>query len=135
MWWVRSDVKVFLRSDQDVTLTLILRDVQARRQQRTLVKRSPVGSHAIMGVIERANSVTWERCCAQSSTRLRRELERRLGTDHSFICWKVRHCCWIFCRPYVRADGRTPFEVLRNNQLREVRLACFFWKLSGLVCL
>ena len=31
--WGRSDVKVLLRSDQEVTLTLILREVQARRQQ------------------------------------------------------------------------------------------------------
>ena len=42
--WRRSDVNVLLRSDQDVTLTLILREVQARRQQRTLVERSPVES-------------------------------------------------------------------------------------------
>ena len=57
--WGRSDVKVLLRSDQEVTLTLILREVQARRQQRTLVERSPVESHATMGAMET------ERCCAQ----------------------------------------------------------------------
>ena len=53
--WGRSDVKVLLRSDQEVTLTLILREVQARRQQRTLVEGSRVESHATMGAMERAN--------------------------------------------------------------------------------
>ena len=49
--WGRPDVKVLLRSDQEVTLTLDLREVRARRPQRTLVERSPVersrdhGSH------------------------------------------------------------------------------------------
>ena len=53
--WERSDVKVLLRSDQEVTLTLILREVQARWQQRTLVERSLVESHATMGAMEKAN--------------------------------------------------------------------------------
>ena len=53
--WGRSDVKVLLRTDEEMTLTLILREVQARRQQRTLVGRLPVESHATMGAMERAN--------------------------------------------------------------------------------
>ena len=53
--WGRSDVQVLLRSDQEVSLTLILREVLARRQQRTLVERSPVASHATMGAMERAS--------------------------------------------------------------------------------
>ena len=43
--WGRSDVKVLLRSDQEVTLTLILHQVQARRQQRTSGKPRDPGSH------------------------------------------------------------------------------------------
>ena len=58
--WGRSDVKVLLRSDQEVTLTLVLREVQARRQQRTLVERSPVESHATMGAMESANRTMGE---------------------------------------------------------------------------
>ena len=58
--WGRSDVKVLLRSDQEVTLTLILREVQAKRQQGTLIERSPVETHATMGAMERANRTMWE---------------------------------------------------------------------------
>ena len=47
--WGRSDVKVLLRSDPEVTLSLILREVQAGSQQGTLVERSPVESLATMG--------------------------------------------------------------------------------------
>ena len=53
--WGRSDVKVLLRFDQEVTFTLILREVQVRRQQRTVVECSPVESHAALGAMERAN--------------------------------------------------------------------------------
>ena len=49
----------------------------------------------------------------------------RLETDHPLISWMIRHCCWVFCRYHVRADGRTPsYEVLRNNSYRG-GLACF----------
>ena len=72
------------REDQEVTLTLIHSDVQARRQQRTLVERSPVESHATMGA---------------SGT-----LGEMLRED--------------LCRCHVRADGRTPYEFLRNNSYR-----------------
>ena len=47
-----------------------------------------------------------------------------LETDHPMISWMIRHCCWVFCRYHVRADGRTPSEVLRNNSYRG-GLACF----------
>ena len=42
----------------------------------------------------------------------------RLETDHLLISWMIRLCCWVFCRYHVRADGRTPYEVLRNNSYR-----------------
>ena len=58
--WGRSDVKVLLRSDHEVTFTLILREVQARRQQRISVERSPVESHATMGAMERASRTLGE---------------------------------------------------------------------------
>ena len=121
--WGRSDVKVLLRSDQEVTLSLILREVQARRQQRTLVERSPVESHATMGAMERANPTLgemWRTLKHATETRA----GGRLETDQPINCWMVRHCCWIFCRYHVSADGRTPFEVLRNNSYRG-GLACF----------
>ena len=121
--WGRSDVKVLLRSDQEVTLCLILREVQARRQQRTLVERSPVESHATMGVMERANPTLGEMLRA-----LKHATETRAGgrleTDHPINCWMVRHCCWVFCRYHVSADGLTPFEVLRNNSYQG-GVACF----------
>ena len=69
--WGRSDVKVLLRSDQEVTLTLILREVQARRQQRTLVERSQ-GKSRYHGESKPhpGRDVTHN-----ESTRLKRELE------------------------------------------------------------
>ena len=60
----RSHIKVLLRSDQEVTLTLTPREVQARRQQRTLVERSPIESHATIGAMEGPTG-PWGRCCAQ----------------------------------------------------------------------
>ena len=48
----------------------------------------------------------------------------RLETDHPLISWMIRHCCWVFCGYHVRADGRTPYEVLRNNSYKG-GLACF----------
>ena len=121
--WGRTDVKVLLRSDQEVTLTLILREVQARRQQRTLVERSPVESHATMVAMERAN-----RTMGEMLRTMKHATETRVGgrleTDHPLISWMIRHCCWVFSRYHVRADGRTPYEVLRNNSCRG-GLACF----------
>ena len=112
--WGRSDVKVLLRSDQEVTLTLILREVQARRQQRTLVERSLVESHATMGAMERGN-----RTMGEMLRTMKHATETRVGgrleTDHPLISWMIRHFCWVLLQAY---------EVLRNNSNRG-GLACF----------
>ena len=90
--WGRSDVKFLLRSDQEVTLTLILREVQVRRQHRTLVERSPVESHATMGAMERANRTMGEMLrTTKNATETR--VGGRLETDHHLISWMIRHCC------------------------------------------
>ena len=78
--WGRSDVKVLLRSDEEVTLTLILREVQARRQQRTPVESSLVESHATMGAMERANR-THGRDAAHNEARDRNESWRQAGDE------------------------------------------------------
>ena len=91
-----------------VTLTLILREVQARRQQRTLVERSPVESQATMGAMERANWTLGEMLrTTKHATEMR--VGGRLETDRPLISWMIRHCSWIFCRYHARADGRDPF--------------------------
>ena len=112
--WGRSYVKVLSRSDQEVALTLILREVQSRRQQRNLLERSLVESHATMGAMERASWTLRETLRAMKNATKTR-FGGRLETDQALICWMVRHGCWIFFRSHVRADGRTLFEVLRNN--------------------
>ena len=112
----RSDVKVLLRSDQEVTLTFILREVQARHQQRILVERSPVESHATMGAMERANRTLEEMLRTVKHT-FETRVGGRLETDNPLISWMIRHCCWVCCRYHVLADGRIPFEVRRNKQL------------------
>ena len=58
--WRRSEVKVPLRADQEVTVILVLREVKARHKQGTLLEGSPVESHATMGAMERANSCLGE---------------------------------------------------------------------------
>ena len=50
--WRRSDVKLPLRADQEVTVTLVLREVKARRKQGTFLEGSPVDSHSTMGGME-----------------------------------------------------------------------------------
>ena len=80
-------------------------------------------SHATMGAMERANLTLREMLrTLKHATETR--VGGRLETDHPIICWMVRHCCWILCRYHVRADGRTPIEVLRNNSYRG-GVACF----------
>ena len=37
---------MFLRADQEVTVALVLKEVQAKRKQDTLLERSPGDSHA-----------------------------------------------------------------------------------------
>ena len=87
-------------------MTLILREVQARRQQRTLVERSPVESHATMGAMERANR-TMEEMLRTMKHATATTVGGRLKTNQPLISWMIRHCCWVFCRYHVRADGRT----------------------------
>ena len=100
--WRRSDVKVLLRSDQEVIVTLILWEVQARRRQSTLLERSPVESHATMSAMERASQTLGEILRTMKHATETR-VGARLDTDHPLISWMVRHCCWIFCRCHVRA--------------------------------
>ena len=94
-----------------------------RDANRELKWRSLVESHATMGAMARANRTLGEMMRTMKlSTETR--VGGRLETDHHLISWMIRHCCWIFCKYHVRADGRTPFEVLRNNSYRG-GLACF----------
>ena len=105
-----------------MTLSLILRKVQARRQHRPHVERSPKESHATIGAMERAN-----RTLGEVSRALKHATETRVGgrleTHQLLISRLVRHCCWIFCRFQVRPDGGNPFEMLRNGSYRG-GLAC-----------
>ena len=104
--WGRSDAKTSLRHDQDMTLSLILRKVQARRRHRPHVERSPKESHATIGAMERAN-----RTLGEVSRALKHATETRVGgrleTDQLLISRLVRHCCWIFCRYHVRPAEET----------------------------
>ena len=72
--WGRSDFKVLLRSDHEVTLTLILHEEQARRQQGTLVERTLSGKPRDHGSHGKSPPIPG-RCHAQRSMRLKRELE------------------------------------------------------------
>ena len=100
---------MLLRSDLELTLTLILREVQARRQQRTLVERSSVESHATMGAMKRTNPSLGEML-----RRMNHATETRVGgrleTDRPTVTTLLLY--------HVRADGRTIYEVLRNNSFR-----------------
>ena len=84
---------------------------EARRQQRTLVERSPAESHVTMGAMERAN-----RTLEEMLRTMKHATEMRVGgkleTGHHLISWMIRHCCWIFCSYHVRADGRTSSTTL-----------------------
>ena len=88
--WGRSEVMVLLRADLEVTVTLILREVQARRSQNTLLGRSPVESHATMGAMERANRTLGEILRTMNHATETR-VGGRLGADHPVISWMVRH--------------------------------------------
>ena len=93
--WRRSDVKVLLRFYQEVTLILILRELQAKRQLRTLMERSLVGSHATMGATERANR-TLEKMLRIMKHATEVRVGDRLETDHHLVRWMMRHSCWIY---------------------------------------
>ena len=119
----RSDVKVQLRSDLEVTLTLIFREVQARRQPRTLVDL-PVERQRDHGSRWKEANRTLGEMLSTMKDATEMRAGGRLETDHPLISWLIRHCCWIFCRFYVRVVGRTPFQVPRNTSYR-CGLACF----------
>ena len=108
--WRRSDAKTLLRPDQDVTLSLIRRKAQARRQHRPRMERSPKESHATIGTVERAN-----RTLGGVLRTLKHAIETRVGSrpeTDQLICCMVRHCCCILCRYQMSSDGRNSFEVL-----------------------
>ena len=76
-----------------------------------------------MGAMERANRTVGEMLRTMKHATETR-VGGRLETGHPLISWMIRHCCWVFCMHHVRADGRTPYEVVRNNSYRS-GLACF----------
>ena len=59
------------------TVTLVLREVQAKRKQGTLLERSFVDCHATMGAMERAN-------------RTLRELLPSMSSGNEAVAWQVR---------------------------------------------
>ena len=114
---------MLLRADQEVTVTLMLREVHARRIQGTLLARSPVESHATLCAMERPHRFLGE-LLRTTKHATETKVGGRLDTDHPLISWMVRHCCCLHCRFQVRPDDRTPHEVLRNDSC-EGGLTCF----------
>ena len=110
--WRRLEVRVLLRADQEVPVTLVLREAQARRKQGALLERSPVDSHATVGGVEWASRTLGELLpTVKHATDTK--VGGRLDADHPMISWTGRRCCWLH-------------EVLRNNSFRG-RLG-LFWR-------
>ena len=80
--WPRGEA--ILRADQEVTMT--------PGEAQTLLERSPVDSHATMGVTEWADRTLGELLRATKHA-TETYVGGRLDTDRRMIIWMVRHCC------------------------------------------
>ena len=75
---------------------------------------TPVGSSASGGGIERANQKVAKQCRTLRS--LTEEVYAvQLDMDHKLIPWHVRHAAWLITHFQINADGKTPYERLRNR--------------------
>ena len=66
--WGRSEIKVVLCADQEVTVTL--GEELARRRRSTPLERSPAESHATKGAMERVNRTLGEMLRTITATRV-----------------------------------------------------------------
>ena len=108
-------MKALLRADQEVTVTLVLKEVQARRKLDTLLERSPVDGHASNGAMVRASRTLGE-LLRTTKHATEPEADRIQSTPTRSAGW----CdfCWLHCRFIVRPDVRTPHAVLRFHSCR-----------------
>ena len=102
---------MLLRADQEVTVTLVLREV---RRGASRVPCWSVRQWTAVGTMERVNRTSGE-LLQTTKHATETKIGGRLDTDHPLISWMVRHSCWLHCRFHVGPDGRRPHEVLRNN--------------------
>ena len=79
---MRSELKVLLRAEQEVTVTLVPREVEARRKQGPLLERSQVDSHASMRAMERAS-----RTLGELPRTTKQATEKMIGGRLDELCW------------------------------------------------
>ena len=91
---------VMPHSEQEPVLVKLLKAVQSRRVQRTLVRHGPRASHQSQGKIDNANRVINGVCRAMWLS-LEDLLREKLPSD--------RHAPWCLTRFHVKNNGRTAF--------------------------
>ena len=104
--WGRLDDKSLSRPDQEVTLSLVLREAQERHLHRSLTERSLMKSHAIIDAMERANHTLGEALRTLTHATGTR-VGSRSETDEPLICWMMRHTTE---GPLLRRFGTTVAE-------------------------
>jgi hypothetical protein len=114
-WLVRylaslSVQKVVLHSDSETSIVALLRKVADRRSFATILRESPMKSHASIGSEER-----WHRSFQEEFRAVKLQLEQNLGgaviEETQPICaWMLRHAAWLISRFQVsRQSGTTAF--------------------------
>ncbi len=110
---------VIVKSDQEPAMTSILTEVGRMRAVagggRYIVERSPVGSSASNGVVERAVQ------SVQGQTRvLKIALEARWGLAiphrHAVVPWPGEYAAYLLNRREVGKDGKTSYEKTRGKR-------------------
>ena len=91
--------------------------VRHARPQETAVINAPKGSSASAGGIERANYEV-EKQLRTLRSRFEQVYSVKIDLDHKVLPWMVRHASWLITHYLVKADGKTPYERLRNRPYR-----------------
>ena len=94
-------------SDQENAVKNLVDMIRDSRTHETAVIKTPKGSSASAGGIERANCEV-EKQIRTLRSRFEEHYGKSAGLDHKMLPFLVRHCAWLITHCQVKSDGKDP---------------------------
>ena len=103
-----------LRTDSEVAIVALARELARVRRAQTVLEVTPVGSSNSLGGAERfCESLGGMIRTLRLSTEAL--WQTRITTDHSLFAWSVPHAAWLLARFQPHRSGMTSFELLHHR--------------------
>ena len=108
---------VIVKTDQEPSIKILIKDIKEIRESRTVVEESPVGSHQSNGIIERAvHGVEGQLRVLKSA--LDGRLGKKVSAERRIVKFMAECGAYLLKRLEVGKDGKTANERVKGKKGR-----------------